>query len=77
VVGTIAVIWVVFITILFMLPTASPITVGNFNYTIVAVLAVIGFAGIYWLVSAKNWFTGPKVQGSAAELAAIEQELSS
>ena len=33
-VGTIAVIWVVFITILFMLPTASPIGWGNFNYTV-------------------------------------------
>jgi amino acid permease (GABA permease) len=75
-VGTIAVIWVIFITILFMLPTASPITWTNFNYTIFAVVAVIGFAGIYWLVSAKNWFTGPKVQGSAAELAEIERELS-
>jgi hypothetical protein len=50
--------------------------VDNFNYTVVAVVAVLGFATIYWLVSAKNWFTGPKVQGSAAELAAIEQELS-
>jgi amino acid transporter len=75
-VGTIAVIWVIFITILFMLPTANPISVDNFNYTVVAVLVVLGFAGIYWLVSAKNWFTGPKVQGSAAELAAIEEELS-
>jgi amino acid permease (GABA permease) len=75
-IGIIAVIWVIFITILFMLPTVSPITVGNFNYTVVAVLAVLGFATIYWLVSAKNWFTGPKVQGSAAELAAIEEELS-
>jgi len=75
-VGWIAVAWVVFITILFMLPTASPIGWGNFNYTVIAVLAVIGFAGIYWLVSAKNWFTGPKVQGSPEELAAIEQELS-
>ncbi len=75
-VGIIAVIWVVFITILFMLPTASPIHWGNFNYTVVAVVVVIGFAGIYWLVSAKNWFTGPKVQGSAEELAAIERELS-
>src|SRR5271165_2223552 len=75
-VGTIAVIWVVFITILFMLPTASPIGWGNFNYTVVAVLAVIGFAGVYWLVSAKNWFTGPKVQGSPEELATIERELS-
>jgi hypothetical protein len=76
VIGWIAVIWVVFITVLFMLPTANPIKVGNFNYTVVAVLVVLGFAGIYWLVSAKNWFTGPKVQGTPEELAAIEQELS-
>jgi len=75
-VGTVAVVWVVFITILFMLPTASPITWGDFNYTVVAVVVVIGFAWIYWLVSAKNWFTGPKVQGTAEELAAIERELS-
>jgi amino acid permease (GABA permease) len=75
-VGTVAVIWVIFITILFMLPTASPITWADFNYTVIAVVVVLGFAGIYWLVSAKNWFTGPKVQGTAEELAAIEQELS-
>jgi hypothetical protein len=39
------------------------------------VVAVIGFAGIYWLVSARNWFTGPRVQGTPEELAAIEEEL--
>jgi amino acid permease (GABA permease) len=76
-VGTIAVVWVVFITVLFMLPTASPITVKNFNYTVVAVVVVLGFAGIYWLVSARHWFTGPRVQGTPEELAAIERELSS
>jgi amino acid transporter len=75
-VGTTAVIWVIFITILFMLPTVSPITWTNFNYTIVAVLAVLGFAAIYWVVSARKWFTGPRVQGTAEELAAIERELS-
>jgi amino acid transporter len=75
-IGWIAVIWVAFITILFMLPAASPIGWGNFNYTVVAVLVVLGFAGIYWLVSARHWFKGPKVQGSAEELAAIERELS-
>jgi hypothetical protein len=42
----------------------------------VAVVVVLGFAGIYWAVSAKNWFKGPKVQGTAEELAAIERELS-
>ena len=77
VVGWIAVSWVVFITILFMLPTINPITVANFNYTVFAVVAVLGFAGIYWLVSAKNWFTGPRVQGTPEELSAIEQELAS
>jgi uncharacterized BrkB/YihY/UPF0761 family membrane protein len=75
-VGTVAVIWVIFITILFMLPTVNPITLSNFNYTIVAVVAVLGFAAIYWAVSARKWFTGPRVQGTAEELAAIERELS-
>jgi amino acid permease (GABA permease) len=75
-IGSIAVIWVVIITILFMLPTVSPIHWSNFNYTVVAVAVVLGFAWIYWAVSAKNWFTGPRVQGTPAELAAIEQELS-
>jgi amino acid permease (GABA permease) len=75
VVGWIAVAWVVIITILFMLPQVGPITFTTFNYAVIAVLVVIGFAGIYWLVSARHWFTGPKVQGTAEELAAIEHEL--
>jgi amino acid transporter len=74
-IGITAVTWVAIITILFMLPQAWPVTWSNFNYTVVAVVAVIGFAGIYWLVSARNWFTGPKIQGSPEELAAIEREL--
>jgi len=76
-IGIISVAWVVIITVLFMLPTASPITWKDFNYTVIAVVAVLGFAGIWWAVSARTWFTGPKVQGSAAELAAMEAELES
>src|SRR3954465_1077423 len=74
-IGVIAVVWVVFITILFMLPTVSPIDASNFNYTPIAVLVVLGFAGIWWLVSAKNWFTGPRVQGTAEELAEAERDI--
>jgi amino acid permease (GABA permease) len=74
-IGIIAIAWVVFITILFILPTANPIHWSNFNYTIVALLVVIGYAGISWLVSARHWFTGPRVQGTAEELAAIERGL--
>jgi hypothetical protein len=39
------------------------------------VVAVLGFAGIWWLVSARKWFTGPKVQGSEEELEAVEHDL--
>jgi amino acid permease (GABA permease) len=77
VVGWTAVIWVVIITILFMLPQVGPVNLKTFNYASIAVLVVIGFAGTYWLVSARHWFHGPKVQGTAEELAAIEQELAS
>ncbi|HEV2778654.1 MAG TPA: amino acid permease [Actinophytocola sp.] len=76
-IGTVAVVWVCFIAVLFMLPQASPVTAKNFNYTPIAVLVVLGFAGVWWLVSARRWFTGPKVQGSAEELAAIERDLGS
>ena len=58
-----------------MLPQCKPVTRLTFNYTPIAVLAVIGFAGIYWAVSARKWFKGPKVQGTAEELAEIERDL--
>jgi amino acid permease (GABA permease) len=74
-IGIAAVIWVGFITVLFMLPQVSPVTAETFNYTPIAVLVVLGFAGIWWLVSARHWFTGPKVEGTPEELAAIEREL--
>jgi amino acid permease (GABA permease) len=74
-VGVVAVGWTAVISVLFMLPSTSPITATSFNYTPVAVLVVLGFAGVWWLVSARHWFTGPKVQGTPEELAAIEHEL--
>jgi hypothetical protein len=46
--------------VLFVLPTASPITVSTFNYTIVAVAVVLGGAWVWWMVSARHWFTGPR-----------------
>ena len=74
-VGIVAIAWTAFVSVLFMLPTTYPVTFETFNYTPVAVLAVIGFAGGWWLVSARFWFTGPRVQGTPEEIAAIEREL--
>jgi amino acid transporter len=48
---------------------------NNFNFTgPLILLAVIGI-WLYWELSGKKWFKGPKVQGSKEELLAIEREL--
>jgi amino acid permease (GABA permease) len=59
-VGWLAIVWVILICILFVLPTASPITATTFNYTIVAVVIVVGAATVWWFAGARNWFTGPR-----------------
>jgi amino acid transporter len=79
----IAIIWVTFIVILLMLPQYSvgvpwsdDFSWTGVNYAPIAVLVVVGGAGLWYALSARKWFTGPKVQGSAEELAAIERDLS-
>ena len=81
-IGWIAVIWVAFISVLFMLPTvnlgslaAGVSPVANFNYTPVVVLGTFIIITIWWFVSARFWFKGPIIQGSEAELRAIEQSV--
>jgi len=74
-IGITATIWVIFISILFMLPQAQPININTFNYTPVVFLIVLGGAALWWVVSARHWFKGPKVQGTPEELAAIERDL--
>ncbi|MFE6183311.1 amino acid permease [Streptomyces sp. NPDC056465] len=55
-IGIVAVAWVGVITVLFMLPQVSPVTWESFNYAPLAVLVVLGFAAVWWLVSARHWF---------------------
>ena len=74
-IGIVATIWVAFIFVLFMLPQAFPITISTFNYTPVVFLVVLGGATLWYVFSAKNWFKGPRVQGTPEELAAIERDL--
>jgi amino acid transporter len=82
IINWIAIIWVVFIVIVLMLPQFSAgvpwgdeFSWSSFNYAPIAVLVVVGGAGLWYAASARKWFKGPKVQGSAEELAAIEADL--
>ncbi len=74
-IGIISVMWVVCISILFMLPTITPITAVTFNYTPVVVLGTLVILVVWWMVSVRHWFKGPHIQGSETELAAIERNL--
>jgi hypothetical protein len=48
-----------FITIVFCLPTANPVTSQTLNYTPVAV-GIVGFFTLgSWFLSARKWFKGP------------------
>ncbi len=72
-IGIIAVLWVIFISVLFMLPTITPVTWVTFNYTPIVVLGTLIILVVWWMVSVRYWFKGPHVQGSDSELNAIER----
>ncbi|XP_047157443.1 amino-acid permease BAT1 homolog [Vigna umbellata] len=59
IVGWVAVLWVLTISILFSLPVSYPIKVKNLNYTPVAVACLLIFVVSYWIISGRRWFKGP------------------
>jgi amino acid transporter len=75
-IGWLSVVWVVIITLLFFAPQFWPWeTLVDFNFAGPIFVAILGAVTIWWFASARHWFTGPKVQGTPAELAEIEREL--
>jgi amino acid transporter len=77
----VAIIWIAFISIIFLLPFASVGIPGNegftwdfVNYTPILVGGALLLFGGWYLVSAKNWFKGPIRQGDEEELERIEAE---
>ena len=79
VVDWIAILWIVFICLIFMLPAfqggipfKSNFLWLDFNYTPLPVFGTFLLFGGWYLLSARKWFKGPIRQGSAEELAQIE-----
>jgi hypothetical protein len=76
-----AIIWIAFISIAFMLPFASVGVPGNdgftwdfVNYTPILVFGALLLFGGWYLLSARKWFKGPVRQGDEEELERIEAE---
>ena len=77
-----AVLWVAFITILFILPVTPGGIPGNenfswdvVNYAPLTVGGALILFGGWWVLSAKNWFQGPIRQGDEEDLERIEAQL--
>ncbi len=80
VIGWVAIVYVLVISLPFLLPQFTYHAGGEFlwanvNYAPLAFLVVIGYATLSWWLSARHWFTGPKVQGTPEELEAAESAL--
>ncbi len=65
IVGVVAVVWVVFVTVLFCLPQTNPISVDTFNYAPVALFVVLVLAWAWW-----------RKQGSSYEVPASSSDRS-
>lgn len=52
--------WLFMTSIIMIFPLKYPVTVENMNYSILIIGGVSIIATIYWIVSARHWFVGPK-----------------
>ena len=82
-INPIAIVWVLVISIVFMLPTSpggipghsSPSFSWNFaNYAPLTIGAAFVLFGGWWLLSANRWFKGPVRMGTEEELARLEAQ---
>ncbi|MDF3149387.1 MULTISPECIES: amino acid permease [unclassified Streptomyces] len=71
-VGVVAVTWILFSSVLFMLPQASPLTAHSFNYAPIALGVVLAVAAVWWFAAARRRFHGPVSYGRPDEVAAMD-----
>jgi amino acid transporter len=66
--GWVAALWLTGTSCLFFWPFEYPITISNMNYTSAVVVPLAIIATVFWIVSARHWFKGPKPIISEVEL---------
>ena len=69
-----ACIWTVFVSIIFIMPVTLPTSANTFNYAIVYLGGILAFAGLYWIIQGRKFYTGPIVE---AEIEGFDLDRSS
>ena len=54
-----ACLWTLFVSIIFILPTARPVAADNMNYAIAFLGLIFVGAGVYWWAGARKRYVGP------------------
>ena len=76
VVGGIAFVWLLFTSIIFMLPTIYPISEATFNYAPAAISGVLLVVTLAWIFSARHWFAGPKLEIDNSDIVRVKYWIS-
>jgi amino acid transporter len=61
VINVITILWIPFAMVIFMMPTAIPVTPSSMNYASVLFIFFGGVSILWYIVWGKNYFTGPPV----------------
>ena len=59
-VAWVAIIWTTFEVIILIMPTLYPVTATNMNYSSIITAGVMLLAGLWYLVSARKYYDGPR-----------------
>ncbi|RQM08015.1 hypothetical protein DH86_00001361 [Scytalidium sp. 3C] len=62
-----ACLWTLFVSIIFILPTARPVTALNMNYACAFLALILLSAAIYWYISGRKFYTGPLIEAKARD----------
>ncbi|CAD6506263.1 BgTH12-07190 [Blumeria graminis f. sp. triticale] len=60
-----ALVWTLFVSVIFVLPHAQPVTALNMNYAAAFLVLIFAFSGVYWLLSGRKYYTGPLPESAA------------
>jgi amino acid transporter len=65
-----AILWVLFVTVLFCLPQSAPVTRTTANYAPVALAVALGISGLWWLVGRRSYDPPPVATARQPEVEA-------